>query len=81
MSTYIDDIDVFNSMRALIDEGVNLENRAAVEAAIIMPDDYRCDPAMFRRYVDWCIKAARANLAAGGLQRDPFGGAGFVPPE
>jgi len=79
--TEISDIDVFDSMRALIADGINLDDRAAVEAAIIVPDDYRRDAATFRRFVDWCIKAARANIEAGGLQRTGLGVAGFVPRE
>ena len=72
-------MDVFDGMRWLLDKGVDLEDRAAVERSLwcgMMEDD----PA----FVDWCIKAAKANKAAGGLQRNAHGitsVAGFVPPE
>jgi hypothetical protein len=75
---FIDDIDVFDGMRWLLDDGIDLDNRAAVERALNYP--YANDEQTSKRFVDWCIKAARANKAAVGLHRE-FGSGGFVPPE
>ena len=78
----IDDIDVFDGMRWLVDNGIDPDDRPTVEAELSFAEHYRRDPVLFERYVDWCIKAAHANLAAGGLYRDCYCvGAGFVPPE
>jgi hypothetical protein len=77
--TEINDMDVFDSMRALLDDGVDLDDRAAVERHLINP--YKDEPPTSKRFIDWCIKAAKANKAAGGLERIPFGLEGFVPPE
>jgi hypothetical protein len=76
--TDIDDMDVGDSMRALLDANVDLTDRAAVEAVLINP--YR-GTTESERFVDWCIKAAKANQAAGGLERHVFGNRGFVPKE
>jgi hypothetical protein len=65
----------YAGMRWLLDDGIDLDDRAAVERALNYP--YANDE---QRFVDWCIKAARANKAAGGLRRE-FGSGGFVPPE
>lgn len=78
--SHIDDMGVFDHMRGLLDTGIDLDDRAAVEAALA--NAYDDDPQLHARFVDWCIKAAKANKAAGGLQTGPFGsGSGFVPPE
>jgi hypothetical protein len=76
MSLKIDDIDVFDSMRALIHDNVDLNNRAAVEKALINP--YK-GTRLSDRFVNWSIKAAKANRARGGLPHRAFGGGGFVP--
>lgn len=74
----LDDMDVFDGMRALLDADVDLADRAAVEIALVNA----CrGTGLSARFVDWCIKAAKANRDAGGLERHAFGGAGFVPPE
>lgn len=75
----IDDIDVFDDMRRLLDACVDLTNRAAVEEAL--SNHCYAGTRLAKRYVDWCIKAAQANQAAGGLRRHAFGCDGFVPPE
>jgi hypothetical protein len=81
---YIDDMDVYDSMRALLADGIDLDDRAAVERVLINP--HKADPATSKRYINWCIRAAKANQAEGGL-RDIvvrgvcIGGAGFVPAE
>ena len=77
--TTIDDMDVFDSTRALLDDDVDLDDRAAVERALLNP--YRGDPVIRQRFVNWCIKTAKANKAAGGLQEHQFGAGGFVPPK
>ena len=75
----INDMDVFDSMRHLLDTGVDLEDRAAVERVLINP--YKENAETSERFVTWCIEAAKANRAAGGLERHEFGGAGFVSAE
>jgi hypothetical protein len=78
----INDMDVFDSMRWLLDKDINLDDRAAVTHALIKPGDYHKDPKTSERFVSWCIKAARANKAAGGLHSGLHSSrAGFVPPE
>jgi hypothetical protein len=78
--TFIDDIDVFDSARALIADGVDLDDRAEVERELINP--YQDDKETSARFVNWCIKAARANLDAGSMTDDGKGFVeGFVPPE
>jgi hypothetical protein len=77
--TEIDDMDVFDATRALLEDDIDLNDRAAVARAIAVI--YSNEPETRERFIDWCIKAARANKAAGGLPRDRFGGFGFVPPE
>jgi hypothetical protein len=77
--SYINDLDVFDGMRLLLDRGIDLNDRAAVEA--VLGEAVLGDPHLNARYVNWCIKAGKANQAAGGLERHPFGSAGFVPPE
>ena len=74
----IDDMDVFDSMLALLDDGIDLTDRAAVEKALINP--YH-GTRLSGRFVDWCIKAAKANQAAGGLERHALGVSGFLPEE
>ena len=74
----IDDIDVFDSMRALLADGIDLNDRAAVERALINP--YKDDLQTSERFVNWCIKAAKANIA-GGLRKVPHGVEGYVPLE
>src|SRR5262249_27959686 len=58
------DMDVFDSMRALLRDEVDLDDRAAVERVLINP--YDLNPYFSSRFVNWCIKAAKANKAAGG---------------
>jgi hypothetical protein len=77
------DMDVFDSMRALLDAGADLDDRVAIERTIINP--YEDDPSLSDRFIDWCIKAAKANLAAGLEPTETPGGprymCGFVPKE
>jgi len=74
---YINDMDVFDSMRRLINRGVNLDDRAAVEAELL--GCYSEDPTTFKRFVDWCIKSARVNIAERGTGPWQHGEEGFVP--
>jgi hypothetical protein len=53
------DMDICDSGRALLGDNVDLDDRAAVERAVIAPDAYRHIPETFRRFVDRCINAAR----------------------
>ena len=76
--TTINDMDVFDAMRLLLDRKIDLSDRAAVERAL--PNRWYSDDA-YRRFVDWVIKSAAANIAAGGLEKHGLGGGGFVPPE
>jgi hypothetical protein len=77
--TNIDEMDVFDSMRALLYDGVNLDDRTAVERALINP--YADDEQLSVRFINWCIKAARLNKAAGRFQCHVSGEEGVVPPE
>ena len=61
----IADIDVFDSMRFLLDTGVDLTDLRAVERVLINPYAGTEFGALF---VDWCIASAKANRAKGGLQ-------------
>jgi hypothetical protein len=74
----INDMDVFDSMRALLDDDVDLTDRAVVEKALINPYE---GTRLSERLVNWCIKAAQANQVAGRLKRHAFGCEGFVPEE
>ena len=56
------DFDLSDSARALIRNGINIDDRTAVESAL---SDYTHDPAVFARYVDEVIKTARHNMATG----------------
>jgi len=76
--TTINDMDVFDAMRLLLDRKIDLSDRAAVERAL--PNRWYSDDA-YRRFVDWVIKSAAANIAAGGLEKHGLGVGGFVPPE
>jgi hypothetical protein len=53
----IDDFDVFDTSRALVDDGVDLDDRAAVERQIINP--YEDDQTISKQFVDVCIATAR----------------------
>jgi hypothetical protein len=46
-------------MRALLKDGIDPNDRAAVERALINP--YKDDPEMSKRFIDLCIKAAMAG--------------------
>jgi hypothetical protein len=60
----IDDIDVFDSMRALLDDGVDLDDKTAVESALINPYDH--DPETSRRFIAWASRRPRPiRLLAG----------------
>jgi hypothetical protein len=72
------DMDVFDSARALVGDGVDLDDRAAVERAVINP---YCETALSEWYVDWPIRTAKANLAAGGFKKSGAVTTGFVPPQ
>jgi hypothetical protein len=54
---HISDIDVFDSARALLDHGVDLDDRAAVERALINP--YKGDPETSKLFVERCIKLTK----------------------
>jgi hypothetical protein len=81
---YIDDMDVFDAMRWLLDNNVDLDNRDAVVKCLRGDERtyvYDEDTATSDRFINWCIRAAKANLAVGGLERQEDGCSGFVPPE
>jgi hypothetical protein len=79
----IDEMDVFDSMRALLRDGIDLDDRSAVERVLINP--YAYDERTSARFVDWCVKAARFNKAEGRFMdrhRHPaLVDAGIIPPE
>jgi hypothetical protein len=52
-------------VRALIRNGINIDDRTAVESALSDTASYTHDPAVFARYVDEVIKTARRYMAAG----------------
>jgi hypothetical protein len=53
------DMDIFDSARALVDDGVDLDDRAAVERMIIALGVYR-QPETFQRFVDAVIAEAKS---------------------
>jgi hypothetical protein len=53
------DLDLSDSARALIRNGINIDDRTAVESALSDSAGYMHDPAVFARYVDEVIKTAR----------------------
>jgi len=59
------DFDLSDSMRALIRNGINIDDRTAVESALSDTAGYTHDPAVFARYVDEVIKTARRYMATG----------------
>jgi hypothetical protein len=60
------DFDLSDSARALIRNGINIDDRTAVESALSDTAGYTHDPALFTRYVDdEVIKTARRNMATG----------------
>jgi hypothetical protein len=59
------DFDLSDSARALIRNGINIDDRTAVESALSDTAGYTHDPAVFARYVDEVIKTARHNMATG----------------
>ena len=59
------DFDLSESARALIRNGINIDDRTAVESALSDTAGYTHDPAVFARYVDEVIKTARHNMATG----------------
>ena len=59
------DFDLSDSARALIRNGINIDDRTAVESAPSDSAGYTHDPAVFARYVDEVIKTARRYVATG----------------
>ena len=59
------DLELPDSARALIRNGINIDNRTAVESALSDSAGYTHDPAVFARYVDEVIKTARRYVATG----------------
>jgi hypothetical protein len=53
------DFDLSESARALIRNGINMDDRTAVESARSDTAGYTHDPAVFARYIDEVIKTAR----------------------
>jgi hypothetical protein len=75
----IDDYDVFDGMRWLLLNKVDLDDQLAVEHALRFPFYYAARPALKERFIKWCVQAARLN-------KESFGGLGpsaeyFVPAE
>jgi hypothetical protein len=58
------DFDLSDSARALIGNGINIDDRTAVESALSDSAGYTHDP-VFARYVDEVIKTARRYVATG----------------
>jgi hypothetical protein len=68
----VDVEDICDSARALLlDNGVDLNDRAAVERAIINP--YKDDVEIGPLFVEKCIAAAKVNVAAGHRGDDAAG--------
>ena len=59
------DLELSDSERALIRNGINIDNRRAVESALSDSARYTHDPAVFARCVDEVIKTARCCVATG----------------
>ena len=59
------DLDLSDSARAMIRNGINIADRTAVESALSDSAGYTHDPAVFARYVDEVIKTARRYVATG----------------
>jgi hypothetical protein len=59
------DLDVSDSARALIHNGINIDDRRAVESALSDSSGYTHDSAVFARYIDEVIKTARHYAATG----------------
>ena len=59
------DLDLSDSARALIRNGINVDDRTAVESALSDSAGYTHDPAVFARYIDEVIKTARRYVATG----------------
>jgi hypothetical protein len=53
------DMDAADSARALIEAGIDPDDRAAVECTAICPESYRRNPEAFRRFIDAVVVAAR----------------------
>ena len=71
----LDDLDVFDSARWLLDNNIDPDDRAKCKEAIGPDDSYT--PEAYERFVDWVIATVKAN--AGGVQKDGLGCTGFVP--
>jgi hypothetical protein len=59
------DRDLSESARALIRNGINIDDRTAVESALSDSAGYTHDPAVFARYIDEVIRTARRYVATG----------------
>ena len=59
------DLDLSDSARALIRNGINIDDRRAVESALSDSAGYTHDPAVFARYIDEVIKTAHHYVATG----------------
>ena len=57
----IDDYDVFDGMRWLLLNNVDLDDQLAVDRALCNPFYCTARPALKDRYIKWCVQAARLN--------------------
>ena len=57
----IDDYDVFDGMRWLLLNNVDLDNQWAVERAVSSPFYCTAKPGLKERFIKCCVQAARLN--------------------
>jgi hypothetical protein len=57
----IDDYDVFDGMRWLLLNKVDLDDQLAVERALWIPFYSAARPALKERFIKWCVQVARLN--------------------
>jgi hypothetical protein len=74
----IDDYDVFDGMRWLLLNKVDLDNQLAVERALWIPFYSAARPALKERFIKWCVQAARLNKESFG-SAEYFGQAEDAP--
>ena len=76
------DFDLSDSARALIRNGINIDDRTAVESALSDTAGYTHDPALFTRYVDEVINDGAPQYGDGPnrLDRTTTTGAGATLP-
>jgi hypothetical protein len=54
---------IFSGMRELLEDDIDLDDRAAVEHALINPYSGSADPEISKRFFDLCIETARLMKA------------------